>query len=74
MTDRDFINRLGTAKDVAATFYDVSRVSLSPSAIYEWKRNGIPARYRQFLIAVAAERGVAVPKGFAPKKRQERAA
>lgn len=71
------IERFGTAKALAKAVAAKSGVALSQSAVYEWKRNGIPERWRKILAAVAEDQGVSLPRGFAgaklagTKKRQQ---
>lgn len=64
MKDAEVIERFGAAKGLAAAFALTTGIELSRSAIYEWKRNGIPHRYRKFLARIAQDQGVELPKGF----------
>lgn len=56
------IERFGTAADLAEAVAARTGVRVSRSAVYEWKRNGIPDRWRGVVSELARQ-----------QKRQERA-
>jgi hypothetical protein len=62
MKDAALIESFGTAGDLALAVGRKSGVPVSRSAVYEWKRKGIPARWRGIVSALAAE--------AKPKKRK----
>ena len=71
MKDAALIERFGTAEALAAAVGEKSGVSVSRSAVYEWKRKGIPARWRRIVASLADEQGVPLPRGFEPKPKAQ---
>lgn len=65
MSHRQLIENLGKGTEVAkwlhARGHDVDRES-----VYKWATNGVPWRWRPLVAAMAAEKGVRLPKGFFP--------
>ena len=39
-------------------------------AVYKWKRNGVPWRWRQVVADIARERNVLLPQGFLAPESQ----
>ncbi len=62
----EFIEKLGGPKKVADAINE--RLELNPpmtgQAVSNWKRRGIPYRFRGPLVVVAQEQNVAAPKDF----------
>lgn len=53
MKDARLIERFGTADELAEAVFAKTGVKVTRSAVYEWKRNGIPKRWRQTVSALA---------------------
>lgn len=61
----DLIDALGGAKRVATLVSRRAGVeTFTPQAVSQWKRRGIPWRYRLMLAEEARERGIGLPRGF----------
>jgi hypothetical protein len=55
MKDARLIEKFGTAENLAVAVSQKTGVKVSRSAIYEWKRNGIPARWRRVVAELARD-------------------
>ncbi len=61
----DLINQLGGGTVVAAAIFgEIEARGKRREAVYKWKRNGIPWRWRGAVERVARQRGVPIPAGF----------
>lgn len=63
-TQAQLIVALGGAKKVSELIHDRLGKPLRPQAVSQWRRRGIPYRYRATLAIEARERGIGVPPGF----------
>ena len=59
-----FIEDLGGPKALADEINYRLRSGLTGQAISNWKRRGIPYRYRGVMIVIANERDVSTPPNF----------
>lgn len=53
MNDVELIEGFGTAEKLAAAVTEKTGVKVSRSAVYEWKRNGIPSKWRSIVADLA---------------------
>lgn len=53
MKDARLIERFGTADEVVEALLAKTGLRVSRSAVYEWKRNGIPKRWRATVVDLA---------------------
>lgn len=53
MKDSRLIERFGTAGELASAVFAKTGVKVTRSAVYEWKRNGIPKRWRSTVVELA---------------------
>lgn len=60
------VESLGDGTKVAEAIKAMSPEPPDRQAVYKWKRNGVPWKWRPFIAALAAERGVDLPEGFFP--------
>jgi len=60
----ELIDRLGGAKKVAGMLSRRTGDVTSPQSVSNWRRRGIPFRFRAAMALEAGERGVGVPGNF----------
>lgn len=60
----EFIDELGGPSAVAAIIQPCIGRLVHPQAISNWRRRGVPYRYRIHLALVAQARGIGTPDGF----------
>ncbi len=61
----DLIDQLGGGTVVAAAIFgEIEARGRRREAVYKWKRNGIPWRFRGAIERIARQRGVALPDQF----------
>ena len=63
-THADLIDELGGGTAVAVALWGDGCDGKRREAVYKWKRNGIPWRWRSTVERLARERGVTLPAGF----------
>lgn len=66
MTHGDFIKTLGGGTQVAEWLSKASRTPVDRESVYKWANNGIPWRWRPYLLQMAEQRGAKTPKNFVP--------
>ena len=60
---KELIDKLGGIKEIY-NFINSKGSKISTASIYKWKKNGIPHRYRNFIIELAAIKNVTVSEYF----------
>lgn len=63
-THADLIDKLGGGTAVAVAIWGDACDSKRRDAVYKWKQNGVPWRWRPAIERLARERGLALPSGF----------
>lgn len=58
------IEDLGGPTEVAEALHSRLGVTMHSQAVSNWKRRGIPWRYRGTLVVIANEKGVSAPSDF----------
>lgn len=58
------IDDLGGGTAVAKALGELVGQPIDREAVYKWKENGIPWRWRNGLAALARGRGIAIPSDF----------
>ena len=66
MDHGNFIDLLGTHADIASRLSELSKAPLERDAVRKWRTQGIPWRWRPYLVAMAREKGVATPSDLLP--------
>lgn len=56
MKDAKLMKHLGTAEELAAAVHAKTGVKVSRSAVYEWRRKGVPARWRTVVDELARQK------------------
>lgn len=64
----EFIAQLGKRKDIAAFLMEQTGEPILPQNISNWSVRGIPHRWRPYVVQLANERGVGIPRGFFKQK------
>lgn len=64
MNHAQFIEDLGNGTQIAAWLESATGNRVEREAIYKWRANGVPLKWRPHLVRMAAEKGVALPENF----------
>ena len=59
----ELIDKLGGIKEIYS-FITSKGSKISTASIYKWKKNGIPHRYRNFIIEFAAIKNITISEYF----------
>ena len=60
---KELIDKLGGIKEIY-NFINSKGSEISTASIYKWKKNGIPHRYRNFIIEFAGIKNITVNEYF----------
>ena len=60
---KELIDKLGGIKEIY-NFINSKGSEINTASIYKWKKNGIPHRYRNFIIELAATKNITVSEYF----------
>lgn len=60
---KELIDKLGGIKEIY-NFINSKGSDINTASIYKWKKNGIPHRYRNFIIELAATKNITVSEYF----------
>lgn len=64
MTHAQFIEALGNGTQIAAWLEAATGKRVGREAVYKWRANDIPLKWRPHLVRMATEKGVALPENF----------